>query len=694
MTKKEAEARIERLKKVINRHNYLYHVLDRSELDDNAFDSLKKELFDLEQRFPELITPDSPTQRVSGRALKEFKKFKHPFLMLSLNDAFNQEDAEGWLDRNRNLLTPKERERIDFYCELKIDGLAIELVYKNGILQTGATRGDGLVGEDVTQNLRTIEAIPLRLRENQAILNDLTETGLKQNLAILKKGMPSPLVIRGEVFIKKDDFLTINKQQKKAGLMIYANPRNLAAGSIRQLDPKITASRNLDSYAYDLRTDLGDATHQEKHQLLKILGFKTNPHNRYCRDLKEVMAFFEETKKKREGLDYEIDGIVVNINDNILFKKLGVVGKAPRAALALKFPFKQATTIVEEIKIQVGRTGILTPVAILKPVAIGGVVVSRATLHNEDEIKRLGLKIKDTVVVGRAGDVIPDVLKVLKDLRIGREKEFKMPEYCPECQKKAIKPEGEALWRCPNPQCPAKQKRHFCHFVAKPAFNIIGLGPKIINQLLDCGLVSGPADLFGLKQGDLVPLGRFGEKSAGNLIGAIEASKEVDLARFIYSLGIHHVGEETALVLAQLFGSIEKLKNSSLEELEGILDIGPVIARSVYHWFRQPQNLLFLEKLDRSGVKVKAMAGRQRTKIGDQWLKNRSFVLTGSLKSMTRDEAKKRIRSLGGKVLTSVSVKTDFIVAGENAGSKLNRAKTLGLKIIFESEFLKMIKNQ
>lgn len=667
MTKQQAKQRIEKLKKVINHHRYLYHVLDRQEISDAALDSLKHELYKLEQQHPEFITPDSPTQRVGGKPLKKFKKVKHPQPMLSFNDAFSEEDMKDWIERISKLLTKEEAARIDFYGELKIDGLAIELIYENGILKTGSTRGDSRIGEDVTQNLKTIEAIPLRIREKKEI---------------------RPVIIRGEVFISKKGLEKINKEQKKAGLSVYANPRNLAAGSIRQLDPKVTASRNLDSFAYDLITNFETKTHEEKHKILKALGFKTNPHNKYCSNLEEVFKFYKQYQKLREKLSYEIDGIVVIVNSNKIFKKLGVVGKTPRGAIALKFPLKQATTIVQDIKIQIGRTGALTPVAYLKPVPVCGVTISRATLHNEDEIKRLGVKIGDTVIIGRAGDVIPDIIKVLPDLRTGKEKEFKMPTHCVICGSKIIKPKGEVVSRCPNPNCFARQREYFCHFISKPAFDIEGLGPKIIDQLMEKSLISDPADLFELRQGDLLPLERFGEKSARNLIEAIQRNKKITLPRFIYALGIRNVGEETAQDLAKYFGSLKRLKNVSKKDLEKVMDIGPKVAESIYQWFRQSKHLKFLEKLKKAGITPEDSTSA----VESQKLRGLTFVLTGSLKTTTREEAKREIRELGGDISGSVSEKTDFLVVGKEPGSKLGKARELGIKIIREKEFLKMLK--
>ncbi|MEK7124068.1 MAG: NAD-dependent DNA ligase LigA, partial [Patescibacteria group bacterium] len=479
-----------------------------------------------------------------------FNKVRHSERMLSLNDVFSKEDFNDWIERISKLLTIEEINQLDFYCELKIDGLAIELEYENGLFKTGSTRGDGLVGEDITQNLKTIEAIPLKISN---IKNQISK-------------LPERLVVRGEVFISKREFEAVNKSQKQKGLPLYANPRNIAAGSVRQLDPKITASRKLDFFAYDIVTDLGIDTHEKKHELLKELGFKTNSKNDYCKSSQEVFSFYENCRKLREKLDYEIDGVVVIINNSRIFGRLGAVGKAPRGAVAFKFAQSQAATIVEDIKIQVGRTGAMTPVAILKPVQISGITITRATLHNEDEIKRLGLKIGDTVIVGRAGDVIPDVIKVLPDLRTGKEKVFIMPKHCPSCKTKLEKTEKEALWRCPNPNCFARKRRAFYHFVSRGAFNVEGLGPKIIDRLLEEGLAQDPSDLFNLKEGDINQLERFGEKSAENLIRSINEKKEITLPKFIYALGIRNVGEETANDLANYFNSIKKLQEAKLED--------------------------------------------------------------------------------------------------------------------------------
>ena len=688
MRKEEAKERIEKLRKLIEKYRYSRHVLDKELVSIEVEDSLKKELFDLEQKYPEFITPDSPTQRVGGKPLARFEKLKHPKPMLSLNDAFSENDIKDWLERNAKLLTKEEISKIDFYCEPKLDGLAIELIYENGILKIGSTRGDGLIGEDVTQNLKTIEAIPLKLREINEVIKNLERVGLKELAQKMRDrgGTVPQIVVRGEAIITKKNFELVNKEQEKLGQPTFSNPRNLAAGSVRQLDPKITAKRRLDANIYDLVTNLGQETHEQEHKILQALGFKTNnKYSKYCKNLKEVIEFREYWLKNREKLPYEIDGIVVQINDNKIFEKLGVVGKAPRGAIAFKFPLKQATTILENVKFQVGRTGAVTPVAILKPVEVGGVTITKATLHNEEMIEKLGVKIGDTVVVGRAGDVIPEVVQALTEMRTGREKKIKFPKNCPVCGEQLRKKEREAIWRCENPKCPAKERRYFYHFVK--AFDIIGLGPKIVDRLLDEGLVEDPADLFLLKEGDLIPLERFAEKSAKNLIEAIQSRKKITLSKFIYALGIRNVGEETAQDLADHFGSIEKLAQASLEDLQKIKEIGPVVAQSIYDYFQEKRNRQFLEKLKKVGIKVEKEKKEER----ERKLGGLTFVLTGGLRAMTREQAKEKIRQLGGKVSESVSRNTDYLILGENPGSKYQKAKKLGIKILSEEEFLKLI---
>jgi len=485
----------------------------------------------------------------------------------------------------------------------------------------------------------------------------------------------------------KKEFENFNQEQIKRRRASFANPRNLAAGSIRQLDPKLAASRPLKFLAYDIITDLGQKKHSEEHQILPILGFKTDP-GKVCQNLNEIFDFWREISQKRETFPFLIDGVVVNVNDNALFQKLGVVGKSPRGCRAFKFSPKQATTIIEDIKLQVGRTGALTPVAHLKPVEVGGVTISRATLHNEDEIKRLGVKIGDTVIVGRAGDVIPDVIQVLPELRTGREKEFRLPKNCPVCGSKLMKPEREVVWRCPNSNCPARKRESLYHFTSKKAFDVEGLGPKIINLLMDENLISRAPDIFELKEGDLMPLERFAEKKAKNIIEAIEKSKKISLARFILSLGIRHVGEETAQDLSHYFGSIDKLRRASKEEFDKIPDIGPEISESIYNWFRQKRNQKLIYDLLKVGVKIQYPI----SKIQYLKLKGLTFVLTGSLETMTREEAKEKIRLLGGEISETVSKKTDYVILGKEPGLKLEQAKKLGVKTINEQEFLELIK--
>jgi len=678
MTKDEANKRIEKLKKVISYHRYLYHVLNRQEISDAALDSLKHELYQLEQEYPEFITPDSPTQRVAGEPLEGFKKVRHQVPMLSMEDVFSEKELLDWEDYLKRLAPST---KIEYFAELKIDGFAITLIYENSLFQCGATRGDGKVGEDVTQNLKTIESIPLKLHIHHEFPSKAIEKKIKD---LIEKGR---VEVRGEVYMDKKDFEKVNEERKKKGEPLYANPRNLAAGSIRQLDPKLAASRPLKFLAYDLITEFGQTKHSEEHQILKTLGFKTDSYAKICQNLEEAIELWRKVAQERATLPHLIDGIVVIVNDNDLFDKFGVVGKAPRGVRAFKFSPKQATTILEDIKLQIGRTGAITPVAVLKPVEVGGVTISRATLHNEDEIKRLGVKIGDTVIIGRAGDVIPDVIKVLPKLRTGKEKKFQMPETCPVCGRKLVRPKGEIVWRCPNQDCMARRRESLYHFTSKKAFDIEGLGPKILDQLMDENLISQTSDIFELKEGDLLPLDRFAEKSAENLINAIQNSKKILLTRFIFALGIRQVGEETAIDLARQFGSIDKLKKASKPELEAIPDIGGVVAESIYNWFREERNQKLIADLIKNGVEI-----LPPEKVGKN-LAGKKFVITGTLSALSRSEAERKIRLLGGQPASSVSKQTDYLVIGEEPGlKKLEEAKKLGVRTISEKEFLEIIK--
>ena len=720
MNKSEVKQRINKLRKEIDRHRYLYHVLDKIEISDAALDSLKNELVELERQYPEFITSDSPTQRIGGRPLDKFKKIKHKVRQWSFEDAFDEDDILNFEKRIRSYLGKSEKRfnfgypklnLLDYLCELKIDGLHIVLTYEKGVLKSGATRGDGIIGENVIQNLKTIESIPLKLEKE------------------------IDAVVEGEIWMAKSIFKELNKKQKEKGESEFANPRNAAAGAIRQLDPNIAASRKLDCFIYDLswigqppptpsfvrrgfipplsKGGLGGVlktpeTQEEELKLLTELGFKVNQKYRRCADIKEVINYWQEIQNKKNNYDFEVDGVVVKLNDCKLQNKLGYTGKAPRWAIAFKFPAEQATTVVEDIKIQVGRTGALTPVAHLKPIKVAGSTVSRATLHNEDEIKRLDVRIGDTVILQKAGDVIPDIVEVLPRMRTGGEKKFKMPKKCPICGTPVFRSEGEVAVYCPNKKCFAVRFRQLSHFVSKKAFDIEGMGPKIIEHLMNEGLVGDPADIFEIKKGDLEPLERFAEKSADNLIKAIEESKRISLERFIYALGIRHVGEETARILSKEIGKIpltpfEKggRKNPLLskeglgvvEDLAEINGIGETVAESISDYFSDEKNLTVINKLLELGVKIKTLApvAVSVEEKESYLLSGKTFVVTGTLSAMSRDEAHKKIRSLGGHPTNSISSKTDYLIAGEKPGSKYKKARELGVRVVGEKEFLELL---
>jgi len=688
--KKAAAERVKKLRALIDEQRYKYHVLDKADLSEGALDSLKHELWKLEQAHPDLVTPDSPTQRVAGTPSPHFKKVPHSKPMLSLEDVFDAQEFEDWTARLRRRVPGFTS---DFYAEMKMDGLAVALEYEKGEFVRGATRGDGRVGEDVTSNLRTIESIPLTLRRptDAELAEFLKKFGegldAKKLRAVVDRLLTKRLEARGEVYMPKKVFDALNAVLKKAGEELHANPRNAAAGSIRQLDPSIAASRKLDFQAYDLVTHEGLITHEQGHELAKLLGFKVNPWNRRCEDAKGVFALYELVGKKRDGLPYWIDGIVVGVNDNALFERLGVVGKAPRGMVAFKFPAEAVTTVVRDIRWQVGRTGAITPVAIMDPVFVAGTTVRHSTLHNLDEIKRLGLKIGDTIVLEKAGDVIPKVVKVLPELRSGKEKNVVAPKKCPSCGAAAKRREGEVALTCGNPDCPAKDLGRMLHFVSKRAYDIDGLGEKIMEQLMAEGLVSQPADLFELEPGDLETLEGFAELSAKNLVAAIAAAKKVTLARFILALGIRHVGEETAVELAQEFGSLEKLRGASLEDLKAARGIGEVVAESVHAYFKDARRAKEIDRLIEAGVEIE-----KPKRHGAQPFKGKIFVLTGTLETLSRDEAKDKILDLGGRVSGSVGKDTDYVVVGEDPGSKAAKAAKLGTPVLSEKEFLAMLK--
>ena len=659
--KQQAKIRIEKLKKEIEYHRYLYHVLDKQEISDGALDSLKKELVDLENQFPEFISKDSPSLRVSGKALDKFDKIFHRFPVLSLQDIFTPEEIFDWESRNKKIADG----HYDYFCELKLDGLTIVLTYENGILKNAATRGDGAIGEDVTNNIRTIESIPLKLKESK------------------KYNLPEILTIRGEVLLSKTHFNKLNLEREKKSLPFFANPRNVAAGSIRQLDPSITASRKLIYFAYDIKENIGQKTHEEVHEILHELGFRVNPHNEYCKNIGEVKTYLDKWDKKRKSLDYLTDGAVIVTNDVGIESKLGSIGKSERWMIAYKFQAEQITTKVLDVIVQVGRTGALTPVAVLETRLLAGSRVSRATLHNFDEISRLGLMVGDTVVIQKAGDVIPEIVEVLPRLRTGLEKKISIPKKCPVCNSDVFKKEGEVNYYCSNSKCYSIQKENIVHFVSKKALNIDGLGIRIIEQLIAVGLIKNISDIFRLKKDDLVPLERFADKSADNLIESINNSKKVALSKFIYSLGIRHIGEETSILLADRFGSITNLKNTTLEKINDIYDIGPKVAESVYEYFHNRENLDLIDDLFELGIKIQNIKK-------DHKLIGKTFVLTGSLEKFRRDEVKNIIRSAGGKVGSSVSKNVDYLLAGDEPGSKYEKAKQLDINIINEKEFIDM----
>lgn len=681
MDKKSVKNKIKRLRAAINHYRYVYHVLDREEISSEALDSLKKELFDLETRFPSLITADSPTQRIGSRPLKKFKKIKRDTPMLSLNDAFSSGDIISWIKRIKKIIPD---EQLDFYCEYKIDGLAFQVDYIDGVFAIGSTRGDGIIGEDITENLKTIESLPLKIREKRAVMEDIRDMS-REIKDIVSQFYNGKLSIRGEAFISRDNFKKINETRKKNGLTLFANTRNITAGSIRQLDSKVAAARKLDAFIYDLVGCDKIISHSYRHKLLKILGFKINPYSRECHSIDEIVSFREECKERRDSLGYDIDGIVVLVNNNNLFNRLGVVGKAPRGAIAFKLGLKQTTTRVKNIEVQIGRTGVLTPVANLDPVDLGGVTISRATLHNYGELERLGVMIGDTVIIGRAGDVIPDIIGVVHKMRDGKEKKIIIPSRCPSCGEGINREEkGSLIIRCNNPNCLDKKKRIFTHFISRKIFDISGLGGRVIEKLIDNNKVSDPADIFSLKIEDFLDLDGFANKMAENALNSILSSKKIEMNRFIQSFNIKNVGKETATLLASNFKNPEDIMSTSLEELISINDIGEITARNIYEWFRNKDNIKFLRKLREAGIEI--IDEKKGTTLA-----GKKFLITGTLPSLSRDVIKKKIRLMGGKVLESVSSKIDYIIVGKNPGSKLNRSKRLKIEELSEADFLKMI---
>jgi DNA ligase (NAD+) len=665
---KDVENKIEALREKIRHHEYLYYVVDDPEISDLEFDKLMQQLKDLEAQHPELIRADSPTQRVGGKPREGFVKVPHSSPMLSLDNTYSEKELRDWERRIHEL---SGRSEVDYVCELKLDGMSLALIYEDGKLVRGITRGDGSVGEDVTLNVRTVRSVPLSIPKEK----------------LKKAGIPGDFEVRGELLMPTASFKKINEERERNGLPTFANPRNFTAGTVRQLDSNITAARRLDYFPYILLQN--GRTYFDRHsktlEALHASGFKVNPNHKLVRSMDEVWAFIQQWEEKRDSLPYEIDGIVIKVDRTSLQDELGFTGKAPRWAIAYKYAARGAVTKLENVRWQVGRTGKLTPVAELTPVAIGGTTVRNATLHNMDEIERLGVKIGDWVRVERGGDVIPKVVEVDKEHPRGR-KEIEAPEKCPVCGTKVVRTEGEVDYRCVNANCPAKLRETILHFASRGVMNIDGMGDALVNQLTERGLVKNVADIYKLTKDDLLSLERMGDKSAQNILDEIENSKKLPLERVIYGLGIRMVGERTAQFLAEHFGSMEALESAGVEELQDVNEVGPRIAESIAEFFGIAANRKLVERLREAGLKLTGQKKQRGTK-----LVGKTFVLTGTLAHFTRDEAKKMIEDAGGKVTGSVSKKTDYVVAGTDAGSKLDKAKELGVHVIDEKEMQRIV---
>ena len=666
---KDVEKKIEALREKIRRHERLYYVLDNPEISDADFDKLMQQLKNLESEHPSLVTADSPTQRVGGKPREGFVKVPHSSPMLSLDNTYNEDELRDW-ERRVHELTG--RSDVDYVCELKLDGMSLALLYEDGKLARGVTRGDGSVGEDVTLNVRTVRSIPLSIPKER----------------LKKAGIPASFEVRGELLMPTASFKKINEERERNGLPTFANPRNFTAGTVRQLDPNVTAERRMDYFPYILLQN--GRTYFDHHSktlaALDAAGFKVNPNRKLVHSMDEVWGFIQEWEAKRDSLPYEIDGIVVKVDRIALQDELGFTGKAPRWAIAYKYAARAGITKLEDIRVQVGRTGKLTPVAMLAPVLIGGTTVRNATLHNMDEIERLGVKIGDWVQVERGGDVIPKVAKVIDDKDHPRgHRLFHMPENCPVCGTKVVRTEGEVDYRCVNANCPAKLLGTILHFASRGVMNIDGMGESLATQLIDRGLVRNVADIYGLSKKDLLSLDRFADKSAQNILDEIENSKKLPLERVTYGLGIRMVGERTAQFLAEHFGSMEALEQAGVEELQNVDEVGPRIAESIVEFFSIPANRKLVDRLSQAGLTLKGKKKERGTKLA-----GKTFVLTGTLAKHTRDEAKKMIEDAGGKVAGSVSKKTDYVVAGADAGSKLDKAKELGVAVIDEQEMIKL----
>ena len=659
------QTEIETLRAEINRHNELYYQKSAPEISDAEFDALLQKLKNLETENPDLITPDSPTQRVGGRA-EGFQSFTHLVPLMSLDNSYDIGELKAFDERCRKLADGRD---FDYVAELKIDGLSLALHYENGFLIAGATRGDGFTGDDVFSNVKTIRTIPLKL----------------------KGDFPERVEVRGEAFLSRSQFERINEEFREKEQKTFANPRNAASGTLRQLESSIVAARRLDLFPYDVLSGASKmfATHWESFEFLEKAGFHVNANRRLCQDIEAVIEFCNEMQERRDSFDYDIDGVVVKVNSTRLQEEFGATNKAPRWAIAYKYPALQATTQLEKIEVQVGRTGALTPVAYLTPVLLAGTTVARASLHNEDEIKRLGVKLGDWVLIEKSGEIIPQVLQVIESRRDGSERDYEFPQNCPVCATQVVRPAGEAVTRCPNHDCPAKVKARILHFASRKAMDIEGLGDVLVEKLVDLNLIKDVADVYSLKLEQVAELERMAKKSATNLMNQIAASKERALHRLIYGLDIRHVGERYAKILARHFRSIENLQKATVEELDLIHEIGLAVAMSVFNWINDPRNLDLVERLKTAGVKMEI--GSDAQSITNENFNSKIFVLTGKMENFTRDEAAKLIEERGGRVSSSVSKKTDYVVAGSDAGSKLEKANSLGVTVVDETEFAEMV---
>jgi DNA ligase (NAD+) len=683
-SKTDAIKRVNKLRAEIAHHRYLYHVLDTQEISDAALDSLKHELKTIEDAYPELITKNSPTQRIAGAVRDGFKKVQHTERMLSIEDAFSEKEVEAWLERLKSRFSLKKSE---FFCEVKMDGLAMALRYETGTLQTAITRGTGKVGEDVTHNARAIESVPLEIRQpTDGELEKLKRLGVPTPaIAALQDVAKLSIEIRGEVYFPKSTFVGLNKKLKRDGVDMFANPRNAAAGTIRQLDPSVTAYRKLGYFGYSISTDIGLVTHEQEHQVMRLLGIPINPIMKTCKTVKQISSFYEKLIQQRASLDYWTDGVVININDSKEFLRVGVAGKAPRGALAWKYPAEEATTKLIAVDWSVGRSGTLTPVAQLEPVWVAGTTVQHASLHNIDEINRLDIRVGDTVIIHKAGDIIPKVIRVLDNLRNGSEQKIKVPISCPVCDSAVRNREGEVAVVCESTDCYARLRQRIIYAIGKEGFDIDGLGGRTIDQLLEKCLIHNTASIFELKKDDLLKLEGFAEISAAKLYDEIQIKSSIQLSRFLTALGIPHVGSETALKIAEHFGTLDAIMRAKLEDLDGVDSVGPVVAESIIEYFGSERHRRNIADFQSNGGSILSQA--RRTGM----LGGKTVVFTGTLQHVTRDEARSAIVALGGQVSSSVSSGTDFVVVGESPGSKARKAKGLGVKSLNEREFFDMI---